>query len=60
MTRTFAPKPDYAVRYWQRRGLKPPRVDALEVLGAAGRYLADVPPRVTGAAARATPEPLTF
>lgn len=25
--RTYAPKPDYAVRYWETRGLTPPRVD---------------------------------
>lgn len=31
-TRTFAPKPGYAVRFWQRRGLRPPAVDLLEVV----------------------------
>lgn len=30
--RTYAPKPAYAVRFWRARGLKPPRVDVLEVL----------------------------
>jgi hypothetical protein len=29
--RTFAPKPAYAVRYWKRHKLKPPKVDVLAV-----------------------------
>lgn len=29
MQRTFAPKPDYAVRFWKKRGLAPSRVDVL-------------------------------
>lgn len=52
MTRSFAPKPDYAIRYWQRRGLTPPRVEVLEVVAAAvRRYLTNLPPRVEGTAA---------
>jgi hypothetical protein len=27
MQRTFSPKPDYAVRYWRKRGLLPTRID---------------------------------
>lgn len=30
--RTYAPKPEYAVRFWRRRSLTPPRVDALDLL----------------------------
>lgn len=30
--RTYAPKPDYAVRYWKRRNLRPPRIDLAEVI----------------------------
>lgn len=32
MPRTFAPKPDYAVTYWQSRGMDAPEVDVLQVL----------------------------
>src|SRR6266545_720982 len=38
--RTFAPKPDYAVRFWRERQMKPPAVDIAEVVGVrARRYL---------------------
>ncbi len=51
MPRTFAPKPDYAVRFWARRGLRPPRVDAVGVVAAvAHRYLQTLPPRLDGTA----------
>lgn len=30
--RTFAPKPAYAIKYWQERKLIPPRVDALRLI----------------------------
>ena len=37
--RTYAPKPRYAVKYWQARDLKPPRIDVAEVIRArAERY----------------------
>jgi DNA methylase len=37
--RTFAPKPAYSVRFWQRRGLRPPLVDVLQVVEErAARY----------------------
>ena len=32
MPRTFAPKPDYSVRYWRVNDLKPPKVPVLRVL----------------------------
>lgn len=32
MPRTFAAKPDYSVRYWQRKGFNPREVDVLAVL----------------------------
>src|SRR5258706_10517369 len=39
-TRTYAPKPGYAVRYWRRGRMLPLRVDVLEVIrNRAERYL---------------------
>lgn len=32
MPRTYASKPDYAVRFWEKRNLKAPRIDVLRVL----------------------------
>ncbi len=32
MPRTYASKPDYAVRFWKERNLNPPKVDVLRVL----------------------------
>lgn len=32
MPRTFAPKPDYAVEFWKKRGLIAPKLDVLQVL----------------------------
>ena len=32
MPRTYASKPDYAVRYWKERGLEAPKIDVLRVL----------------------------
>ncbi|WP_404992071.1 DNA methyltransferase [Cupriavidus pauculus] len=32
MPRTYASKPDYAVRFWKQRGLKAPKIDVLQVL----------------------------
>lgn len=47
--RTFAPKPDYAIRFWRQRRLQPPLVDILEVVRVrACRYLAERPQRVPG------------
>lgn len=42
--RTFAPKPDYAVRFWRKHRMKPPSVDVLEVVRTrARRYLSERP-----------------
>ena len=39
--RTYAPKPAYAVRYWRRHGLRPRRVNVLDVVARrAERYFA--------------------
>lgn len=49
MPRTHASKPDYAVRFWQRRGLRPPRVDTLELIARKASYYIDgAPPKVAG------------
>lgn len=43
--RTYAPKPGYAVRFWERRGLTPPRVDVMSVIRRrAERYYGRTPP----------------
>ena len=45
MQRTFAPKPDYAVRYWETHGLKPRKVDILEIIEErAERYFSNAIP----------------
>jgi len=45
MQRTFAPKPDYAVKYWQERGLKAHKVDTLAIIRErAQRFYTDIPP----------------
>jgi hypothetical protein len=47
--RTFAPKPDYAVRFWTARDMFPDDVDVLSIIRArAERYLAESPPDVEG------------
>jgi len=47
--RTFAPKPNYAVRYWTDHSMKPPEVSVMSVLAArADRCLASPPPTVEG------------
>ncbi|MDM7324912.1 MAG: DNA methyltransferase [Thermus sp.] len=45
--RTYAPKPGYAVRFWRSRGLRPRRVEVLEVIERrAQRYYAEpLPPK---------------
>ncbi|MDH3603242.1 MAG: site-specific DNA-methyltransferase [Candidatus Tectomicrobia bacterium] len=49
MPRTFASKPDSAVRFWRRNDLKPPKVDVVRVLrrkaDRALRYAHDSPNR---------------
>lgn len=47
--RTYAPKPDYAIRYWRERNLAPPSVSILEIIKhRAERYYSAIPPSVTG------------
>lgn len=50
-TRTYAPKPRYAARFWKRHKLLPPHVDVLEVIRSrAERYLRERLPAVDGVA----------
>jgi DNA modification methylase len=45
--RTFAPKPDYAVKFWTERNMLPEEVDVLSIIKIrAERYLSDVLPVV--------------
>jgi hypothetical protein len=47
--RTFAPKPDYATRFWKERNLQAPEVDVLAVIrNRARRYLKELPPLARG------------
>jgi hypothetical protein len=47
--RTFAPKPNYAVKFWTERGMRPDKVDVVAIIKArAERYLADPLPDVEG------------
>jgi hypothetical protein len=49
MPRTYASKPDYAVKFWQARDLWPVRVNTLAVIRKrAERLLSDLPPKVGG------------
>ncbi|MBP2019076.1 hypothetical protein J2Z79_002493 [Symbiobacterium terraclitae] len=49
MPRTYATKPDPAVRFWTRRGMTPPEVDVLDVIVRRARYsFAALPPTVPG------------
>lgn len=49
MPRTYAPKPDYAVRYWREHDLAPARVSILDVVRRKAHYLLDdSPPRMPG------------
>jgi hypothetical protein len=49
MPRTYASKPDYAVKFWQARDLTPVRVDTLAVIRRKGeRLLGVLPPKVNG------------
>src|SRR5262249_49221500 len=46
-TRTYAPKPRYAVRYWRSRRLRPPHVNVSSILRErAFRYFSDQPSAV--------------
>ncbi len=47
MPRTYGAKPDYAVRFWSRRGLEPVHVSLAElVLRKARHYFGSTPPKV--------------
>lgn len=49
MQRTFAPKPDYAVRYWEARSMRPHEVDMLGIIRErAQRFYADLDPAPRG------------
>lgn len=37
-TRTYAPKPDYAVKYWRKNGQKPPVVDVLALIERRAKW----------------------
>jgi hypothetical protein len=39
MPRTYATKPDGAVRYWERHGMLPPQVDVLDAVERRARYV---------------------
>lgn len=39
--RTYAPKPGYSVRYWQKRGLAPEYVDVLNIIACRARRYYD-------------------
>ncbi len=49
MPRTYATKPDAAVRFWRRKGLEPVYVDVPDVIERRARYLlAELPAKVPG------------
>jgi len=49
MMRTFAPKPDYAVRFWEKRELLPPFSEVREVIERrVTRFLNALPPKISG------------
>jgi hypothetical protein len=49
MPRTYAPKPDYAVRFWREHDLAPVRVNMLNLVRRRAYHLLDdSPPRITG------------
>jgi hypothetical protein len=49
--RTFAPKPNYAVKFWTERDMRPDAVDVLGIIKVrADRYLAEPLPDVEGMA----------
>ncbi len=51
--RTYAPKPGYALRFWRSRGLRPPRVDVLDLIRRrAAHYLSEQPAAGRGAIIR--------
>lgn len=47
--RTYAPKPAYAIRYWQTRGLMPEPVDVMAVIERRAKRYYQTPSDTTGA-----------
>jgi hypothetical protein len=60
--RTFAPKPAYAVRFWKKRDLLPPRVKVISIIQRKARYyLSEQPESVSGCIIQAdSRQPETF
>jgi hypothetical protein len=47
--RTYAPKPAYATRFWQARGLEPEPIDVLAVIERRAKRYYAISPEITGA-----------
>lgn len=48
MPRTFSSKPDYSVRYWEERNMKPPKIDVLTVISKRTQRLHGLGDKVSG------------
>lgn len=49
MPRTYCCKPGYSVRYWERHGLHPKKIDVLDVVSRKAEYsFSTLPPRTEG------------
>ena len=49
MPRTYSSKPDYSVRYWEKNGLFPKRIDVIDVLTRkAMNSFSEIPPKTAG------------
>lgn len=48
MPRTFSSKPDYSVRYWKERNLKPPKVDVMQVISKRTLRLHGLADKISG------------
>lgn len=46
--RTYAPKPDYAVRYWKERGLRPEPLDVLSIIRRRAQRYYETSPSALG------------
>nr|VFJ48317.1 MAG: DNA methylase [Candidatus Kentron sp. FM]VFJ52339.1 MAG: DNA methylase [Candidatus Kentron sp. FM]VFK09596.1 MAG: DNA methylase [Candidatus Kentron sp. FM] len=51
--RTYAPKPAYAIRYWQKRALIPESVDVLAIIERRAKRYYGVSPDITGSVRQA-------
>ncbi len=61
MPRTYAAKPDYAVKFWKERGFRPRRVDILAVVRErASRYYGYHIPQVYGKVIRGDSRVITI